>query len=237
MGLLRYNFFIVCEKGNLMTAFRKTTIILGLMFTSIGFAQAQPAPLVMDMTGTPALGEYVTIAFKDGETPVGEYFDIWICGEEAALAERRPDDEFESGPENDGCTPLNFWLREGVNPAPLAIKFLMTDEGYDPGEGEYAKVDVLNPLNDAVIASGDGGIEGADYCALTEALFDRNEQRIEPPYYLITHDYPLGGHSNFFGPLSCPAVSAIPTNSPKGLVVLAVLTLLASLLVFRARVS
>lgn len=220
-----------------MSAFRKATIVLGLMFTSIGLAQAQPAPLVMDMTGTPALGEYVTIAFKDGETPVGEYFDIWICGEEAALADRRPDDLLGSDPQNDGCTPLNFWLRTRVDPAPLAIKFLVTDEGYDPDGDEYARVDVLNPLNDAVIASGEDGIQGADYCALLGTLFDRNEQRIEPPYYLITNDYEGGGHSNFFGPLSCPSVSAIPSNSPRGLVVLAVLTLLASLLVIRARVA
>ena len=214
---------------------RRAVLGLSLFLGMLGSASAQtPPPLVMDMSGTPALGEYVTIAFKDGEQPVGTYFDIWICGEAAILDGRRPDDEL-SDEANAGCIPLNFWSRDNDV---RAIKFLMTDEGYDPVEEEFATVDVLNPVDDTVIqAAPDDGIPGADYCALQAPIFDRLEQRIEPPYYLITHDYSGGGHSNALGPFSCPQVSSIPTNSSKGLVILVVLTLLATLLVFRGRMG
>lgn len=219
--------------------FNRAVLGLSLLLGMLGSASAQtPPPLVMDISGTPALGEYVTMAFKDGEQPVGEYFDIWICGEEAILDGRRPDDLL-SDESNAGCTPLNFWLRSPDTVT--AIKFLMTDEGYDPVEEIFAFVDVLNPADDTVIQAAsqedETGINGADYCALQGPMFDRLLQRIEPPYYLITHDYPGGGHSNALGPFSCPEVSSIPTNSSKGLVVLVVLTLLSTLLVFRGRMS
>lgn len=209
----------------------------GCMFLATTNAQV---PLVMDMTGTPALGQDVTIAFKDGAVPVGTFFDIWICGEEAQIADRRPDDNLDDL-QNASCTSLNFWLRIDVNPAPTAITFLMTDANYDAENEGFGYVDVRDPDTGAVVQAADDedgtGINGADYCARLGTLRDRNDSVIQPPYYLITHDYPGGGHSNWFGPFSCGQVTAIPTNSNWGLLVLMAMFLTFGLLVVRGRMA
>ena len=216
---------------------RKVRYRFGVCLSACLFAIAanaqSPDPLVLDMTGTPVVGQDVTIAFKDGQVPVGKFFDIWICSEEAQAADRRPYDQ-GSNEENAGCSSLIFWVRRDFR----GITFQLTDE-YDSQEEAFVKVDVRDPQTDEVIqeAGPDGGIRGGDFCARRGPLLDRLDSQIEPPFYLITNDYDGGGHSNWFGPFQCNQVTSIPTNSNWGLFVLMAMLLTFGVLVVRGRMA
>jgi hypothetical protein len=61
---------------------------------------------VMTLTGDAVLGEYMTVAFKNGETPVGDYFDVWACPNKDVKA--------IDGGEIGECAKMTFWHRGSV---------------------------------------------------------------------------------------------------------------------------
>jgi len=103
-----------------------------------------PSPAVMDLTGTPQLGEYMTVAFKNedgignGSRPVGDYLVIWMCPNKDVLPRAR----IETGE----CVSPTLWQRSAVSgwsiaypqTVALSMKWLLADEDV-PG---------LNPAND-----------------------------------------------------------------------------------------
>ena len=135
-----------------------------------------PDPAYMSLTGTPKLGEYMTITTT--ENLVGNYFDIWMCPNKDIL----PRDGVDTGSE---CVAVSFWERGSVDgwsrtPPPgfesqtvaLNMKWQLSDE-LVPG---------LNPSDSQPYLDSDGG-----------------QILVEPPeagswceyagWYLIINDY------------------------------------------------
>ena len=115
-----------------------------------------PDPPYMSLTGTPKLGEYMTITTI--ENLVGDYFDIWMCPNKDIL----PRDGVETGSE---CVAVTFWDRSAVDgwsrtPTPpaesqtvaLNMKWQLSDEPV-PG---------LNPSNSQPYLTSDGGTIAVD---------------------------------------------------------------------------
>jgi len=157
----------------------------------------EPNPAVMDLTGTPKLGEYMTIAFKTGENPLGTYFDIWMCPNKDVLP-------IDSEVEGD-CTAVTFWQRSLVSGFPggdpqtvaLSMKWLLADE----------EVPGLNPSNDAAYLNNSAepvNVPPADQEAGGWCAYEG--------WYIIVNDYggdPLTGHghSNWSEPFSSEGCS------------------------------
>jgi len=174
-----------------------TLISMGLVSPVVPPAAANGAPApIMSMTGIPQLGRYVTVRFNAEYTPVGDFFDIWVCGSEAQSADRRPDDVFQAGPQNNDCKPVTFWFRGDDPTEKRAVKWILRTTESSPA---------LNP--DDQDADYGSNISAAAYCG-SEAnpLKDRNNNLLVAPYYLIVHDFFGGGHSNWFGPIDCDEV-------------------------------
>lgn len=106
----------------------------------------EPSPAVMRLTGTPQLGDYMTVAFESGQNPVGDTFAIFMCPDKNVL----PVDSYLP---QGNCVELTYWIRgdvagfPGGNPqtTALGMKWLLADEDV-PG---------LNPSNDQPYASSD----------------------------------------------------------------------------------
>jgi hypothetical protein len=148
-----------------------------------------PSPAVMDLTGTPKLGEHMTVAFKTGENPVGDYFDIWMCPNKNVL----PVDGGETG----DCVSPTFWPRSEVPGFPggdpqtiaLSMKWLLADEnvpGLNPNTDAAYLSNSLEPINVAAPDQASGG-----WCAYAG-------------WYIIVNDFDEGlngtggyGHSNW----------------------------------------
>ena len=175
----------------------------------------EPDPPYMSLTGTPKLGEYMTITTI--ENLVGDYFDIFMCPNKDIL----PRDGVETGGE---CVAVTFWDRSLVDgwsrtPTPpaesqtvaLNMKWLLSDE-LVPG---------LNPSNNQPYLESDG----------TRQIL------VEPPeagswceyagWYLIVNDYGTYNgdgmgydrHSNWSEPFStegCPEGSGGGSGAGSG---------------------
>jgi hypothetical protein len=162
-----------------------------------------PNPAVMDLIGTPKLGEYMTVAFKTGENPVGTDFDIWMCSNKDVLPIDGETDDIAA------CTAVTFWYRAGVGGWPggypqtiaLSMKWLLADENV-PG---------LNPNTDAAYLSNSLEpipIEAPDQAAGGWCAFAGQ--------YFIIHDFMGGGHSNWseaFSSEGCPEGAGGGSNS------------------------
>jgi hypothetical protein len=174
-----------------------TVLSVGLsaIVPSPAAANGAPAP-IMSISGIPQLGRYVTVRFDESYTPVGTYFDIWVCGSDAYAADRRPDDS-RTNLQNADCRPVTFWSRGGDPTAKRAVKWIIRTTEDSPA---------LNP-DDGDADYGDD-ISAAAYCGSDESpLKDRNGVLMVAPYYLIVHDFSGGGHSNWFGPIDCDEVA------------------------------
>lgn len=105
-----------------------------------------PSPAVMDLTGTPELGQYMTVAFKNGQNPVGDTFAIFICPDKNVL----PVDSYLP---QGNCIELVYWIRGDVAGFPggtpqttaLSMKWLLDNENV-PG---------LNPSTDQPYLTSD----------------------------------------------------------------------------------
>jgi hypothetical protein len=134
-----------------------------------------------------ALGDVVTIAFDDGVTPVGNYFDIWFCPDKTIAPVANPDPGWDEVGE---CTPVTFWSRNAANVAAdgtsravkanaLTMSWVFGTED-SPAYFDYP-TDTYGTNVD--------GINGEDFCDYVG-------------WFLVVHDFSGGAHSNFLGPLS-----------------------------------
>lgn len=141
-----------------------------------------PSPAVMSLTGTPKLGQYMTVAFTSN--PVGDYFDIWMCPNKNVL----PVDGGDVG----DCESPTFWPRSGVSGFPggdpqtvaLGMKWLLADEdvpGLNPNTDAGYLDEGLGPINVAAPDQASGG-----WCAFEG-------------WYIIVNDFDEGGLSGGIG--------------------------------------
>ena len=201
------------------------SLLAGLLFSMFSAsALAQTTGISMELSGEAQLNGTVTVRFLDGVTPVGTFFDIWVCGSGAFAADSRPDDNL-ADEDNPDCIDLTFWERGsgGV----LALQWALSEDdnpAIDPDTG--------------LPYQGAAPVDGADYCGLEEPLVDREGTLLQAPYYLIVHDYSGGEHSNWLGPIACGApreAVAVPVDSLWGQGLLAIGLLLLGMLALTRR--
>jgi LPXTG-motif cell wall-anchored protein len=164
-----------------------------------------PSPAVMDLTGTPELGQSMTVAFKTGQNPVGDYFDLWMCPNKNVL----PVDGADTG----DCVTPTFWYRGAVTGFPggdpqtvaLSMKWLLANEDV-PG---------LNPSNDQPYLDGSSqpilvgapSLDEGGWCAFEG-------------WYIIVNDFDAAGstgghgHSNWSEPFSSVGCSTSADKLP-----------------------
>jgi hypothetical protein len=167
-----------------------------------------PSPAVMDMTGTPELGPSMTVAFKTGQNPAGDYFDIWMCPNKNVL----PVDFGDTG----DCVSTTFWLRSAVNGFPggapqtvaLSMKWLLANETV-PG---------LIPSNDQPYLDS-----SSQQINVNPPSLDQGGWCAFEGWYIIINDFNAGGglgprggngHSNWSEPFSSVGCSASPNTLP-----------------------
>jgi hypothetical protein len=144
------------------------------------------------------LDDVVTIAFDDGRTPVGGYFDIWFCPDTSIAP-------VSGGIEGD-CEAVTFWERVDVtnveaNAGSRAVKanelrmtwVFGTDDS--PAYFTYPSDEYLDADSDSRLVAG---IDADDYCSYVG-------------WYLVVHDYDEGDHSNFLGPLGSRGCDPVST--------------------------
>lgn len=160
-------------------------------------------------------GDVLTISFDDGKSPVGDYFDTWLCLETTVAPDA---DDFEASLAA-GCTPFLFWFREKDDDTPagaLSMSFVFGLEDSDA----YVNSD----LTGAVYSRGMPGLLSwlfdPDYGDPSEGRTNSDLYGIEDAcdlngLYFIVHDFGGGDHSNFLGPLSgIPCTSTSVTYVP-----------------------
>jgi LPXTG-motif cell wall-anchored protein len=146
----------------------------------------------MTLTGDAVLGNYMTVAFKSGVTPVGDYYDVWMCPNKDV----KPVDGAITG----DCTAVTFWNRAAVasyNQATsaLTMTWQLSNETVD-GLIAQGGASYLDGSGEAVVMdppSEDGG-----WCAYEG-------------YFMIVNDYDGGAHSNW-----SPAISATGCSEAAG---------------------
>jgi hypothetical protein len=144
----------------------------------------------MTLTGDAVLGSDMTVAFKNGETPVGTYYDVWMCPNKDV----KPIDGVIEG----DCVAVTFWERELVanydqNSTALTMTWRLANEDVPgliaPGGASY-----LDGAGDPILM---GAPEDADgWCAYEG-------------WYIIVNDYDGGAHSNW-----SPALGAAGCSEP-----------------------
>jgi LPXTG-motif cell wall-anchored protein len=160
----------------------------------------------MNLTGTPQLGQYMTVAFASGQNPVGDTFGIFICPDKNVL----PVDSYLP---QGNCIELVYWIRGDVAGFPggtpqttaLGMKWLLANENV-PG---------LNPSNDQPYLRSDTGQIPAfppvgGWCAYEG-------------WYIIVNDHDglFGGtgghgHSNWSEAFSCASSAGGDSGSGTG---------------------
>ncbi len=194
-----------------------------LALSSVPVLAQTPPGITMELAGQAELDGTVTVRFLDGVTPVGTFFDIWVCGSNAQAADRRPDAN-ASDAENADCVPLTFWFRENDARALQWVLSADDNPAIDPDTGQP------HP--------GAGPVDGADYCGLEEPLTDVEGSLMQAPYFLIVHDYSGGEHSNWLGPINCnpvPDALPVPVDSLWAQILLTIGLLLLGLLMLTGR--
>ena len=166
-----------------------------------------PNPAVMDLTGTPKLGEYMTVAFKTGDNPAGTHFDIWMCPNKNVL----PKDGDDVG----DCVSPTFWPRNEVSGYPggdpqtvaLGMKWLLADEdvpGLNPSTDAGYLTDGLEPVLVGAPDQASGG-----WCAYAG-------------WYIIVNDFDEAnglagqGHSNWSEAFSSEGCASAAGGSSSG---------------------
>ena len=170
-----------------------------LSFAGAGAAFAvEPDPQVMTLSGTPALGQKMTITFAQNYEIVGTYFDIWMCQDKDVI----PND---NNPENGTCVPLTFWDRANV-----ANYDQQTTARTMSWVLQNTASPALNPLN-----------SDAPYLNSSS-----EELPISPPdsdngwcdfvgWYINVNDYSGGGNSNWSEPFAAEGCGDAPAPAPE----------------------
>lgn len=175
-------------------------ILLLSLSISPAASAADPVPNPsMDLTGTPSLGNALTVSFKDGVTPVGEFFDIWGCPNKDVL----PDAINVPSNGVGDCEKITYWPRwlvDGFLDSPdttaLSMKWILQDTA-TPG---------LNPDdNDAPYLNRFGATLNVDPPPINASTGEADWCAFEG-WYIIVHDYKnsgtRGGHSNWSEPFT-----------------------------------
>jgi LPXTG-motif cell wall-anchored protein len=99
--------------------FKKPGIVVGLAIglssTLFVTSAASANGFTMSLTGTPSLNQTMTVQFNNDVTPVGDYFDIWMCPNKDVVP--------RDGGDRGDCDVVTFWSRSAVS-----------NFGYDAGE-------------------------------------------------------------------------------------------------------
>ena len=192
----------------------------------------EPNPQVMTISGTPALGQEMTITFDPNYTIVGNYFDIWMCQDKNVIPN---DNEAENGT----CVPLTFWDRALV-------------PGYDGNEQTTARSMKWTLQDSPALAinpdTGQGYIDASQEDAYIYPPSDEDDNPESwcayAGWFFNVNDYSGGGNSNWseaFSTEGCetptPTPGALPdTGSEAGVTALASASLLlAGAIVFLVR--
>ena len=171
--------------------------IAGSMNTADIPAVADPydATQTMTLTGAAQMGEPMTISFNNGETPVGDYYDIWMCPN----TDVKPVDGAETGE----CVAVTFWNRALVanynqQTSALTMTWSLADIPV-PGRVSVGGDNYLDDGGDPILidppTDGEGG-----WCQYEG-------------WYLIVNDYDGGAHSNFSDALSATGCSDSPSGN------------------------
>jgi hypothetical protein len=205
--------------------------ITGTLNVSTVPAAAEPFDgNVMTLTGDAVLGNFMTVAFKNGETPVGTYFDVWACPNKDVKA--------IDGAEVGECVKMTFWNRATVAgyvqaTTALTMSWKLENESVpgltSPGGSRY-----LDSNGDPILMDPpESDVEGAPagWCAFED-------------WFIVVHDYEGGGHSNWspaIGAAGCSEEALATTgaelnaNSLGGLVAMALVALAGAAVVVRRR--
>lgn len=142
----------------------------------------------MTLSGDAEIGGFMTVAFKNGVDPVGDYYDVWMCPNQDV----KPIDGAETGE----CVAVTFWNRATVaNYDQATTALTMTWElANEPVPGLVAEggASYLDSNGDPILM--DEPTEDGGWCAYEG-------------WYIIVNDYDGGAHSNFSDPLSSAGCS------------------------------
>jgi len=185
---------------------------------------------VMTLTGDAVLGEYMTVAFKNGETPVGDYFDVWACPNKDVKA--------IDGGDTGLCAKMTFWHRASVagyvkESTALTMSWKLENESVPglttPGGSRYLDTNGDPLLMDPPESDVEGAPAG--WCAFEG-------------WFIVVHDYSGGGHSNWspaIGAAGCSEEAlantgaGLDTNTLGGVVVTALVALAGAAVIARRR--
>jgi hypothetical protein len=153
----------------------------------------------MTLTGNAVLGNDMTVAFKTGVTPVGDYYDVWMCPNKDVM----PIDEVTEGE----CVAVTFWNRAvvaGYNQATTAktMTWELSNESA-PGRISAGGANYLDGSGEPIYM--DPPTEDGGWC-------------VYEGWYMIVQDYiadveqpQVGAHSNW-----SPAIGAAGCSEPAG---------------------
>jgi LPXTG-motif cell wall-anchored protein len=150
----------------------------------------------MTLTGDAVLGSDMTVAFKNGEDPVGDYYDVWMCPNKDV----KPIDEVNEG----DCIAVTFWNRGVVANYDQAtsaktMTWLLSNDS-EPGLIAQGGASYLDSSGDPI--NMDPPTDDDGWCAYEG-------------WYMIVQDYieadvpQTGGHSNW-----SPALGAAGCSEP-----------------------
>ena len=142
----------------------------------------------MTLTGDATLGHYMTVSFKNGADPVGDYYDVWMCPNKDV----KPVDGAEFG----DCVAVTFWNRASVanydqSATALTMTWQLANEPV-PGKISEGGANYLDSNGDPIMMDepqDDGG-----WCAFEG-------------WYIIVNDYDGGAHSNWSPALAAAGCS------------------------------
>ena len=142
----------------------------------------------MTLTGDATLGNYMTVAFKNGADPVGDYYDVWMCPNQDV----KPIDGVIEG----DCVAVTFWNRAEVanydqSATALTMTWQLANEPV-PGKISEGGANYLDSNGDPIMMDepqDDGG-----WCAYEG-------------WYIIVNDYQGGAHSNWSPALAAAGCS------------------------------
>jgi len=158
----------------------------------------------MTLTGDAVLDSYMTVAFKSGATPVGDYYDVWMCPNKDV----KPVDEVNEGE----CIAVTFWNRGVVanydqTTSAKTMTWLLSNES-QPGLIAQGGASYLDSNGDAI--NMDPPTDDAGWCAYEG-------------WYMIVQDYidadvqQTGEHSNWSPALGAAGCSEPAAGSGSGL--------------------
>jgi hypothetical protein len=144
----------------------------------------------MTLTGDAVLGSDMTVAFKNGENPVGTYYDVWMCPNKDV----KPIDLVIEG----DCVAVTFWDRGDVanynqNSTALTMTWRLANE----------------PVPGLVAPGGASYLDGSGNPILMDEPSDDGGWCAYEGWFIIVNDYDGGAHSNW-----SPALGAAGCSEP-----------------------